>query len=887
MTQLLENLVLNPVEFTPELPEIDLSAGGLFIAQAPDYGEAGQTVERVRQAIGEGVVSRHWPSVDCSIPLWVGADREVTKAQAYQPLEAFVGELQRGKTLWIRRDFADSNGFAGSVGCPVDAGSLTTPLGFQPNEVLLKLSRSPIWYATTEVLAGEASGTNVRDLQLELAELLGTAPGLIRFVVTNNGKEDWRGIFVSGESATFSSAETAEPSYEATELTLKGGAARAGEAPQIRAVGTVAAGTGPITPGLPAGTVAGDMLIMVAESGGTTAGGEATPELTVEGWGKLVSLQKGNTRLTVLRKIAVGGDTRTTNDTGDHQIARIIGIRVGTYDPNSNFNFINQGTQAPTKSVAIPGGGATRDNCLVIACASGNLPDSTTATEFGPATNSTLTGLTELIDNTTGEGDGGAIFAAAGVKATLGTCLQTTCTAVTEAERAATSLAINPYPEFVECPVRFSPGWSTVLSSEILGKGHWTHIGPRRMIFEVLDPTAETDASRLATWEALTESPGKGPKPDPRQARWKLEWRALGSANWIQTMEGSTPIVAVSPAVGGWQFLDMGECRPEPPMAGDARWEWRLQVSYPAAEYAPSIQPLIRVIRPMTMEQWLRASDTSENPIDGEVGSVGATVENATGVGSVAWKAHSGSGSMSFAKESEYPTVTFSGVGTSNYLKVTNLDFADLLPSAAAIRGVLVRAVPLVASGDIEEERARLIIEGVVKEAEDKAGVGGPLYWDTAEARSWGGPLDLWGLGAISRAQVVATNFGFALALSSPNTLPEVGETRTISFKRIEMIVAYSEGGDENRICFAGRAIEFSDNGVRRQHITDEVWGDLVPDGFLLTAPPGGQVAQPVRVQVVPSVGDLAERPNASPVNPGAKLFYRAGYLNSREAASG
>lgn len=220
-------------------------------------------------------------------------------------------------------------------------------------------------------------------------------------------------------------------------------------APEVRAVGEYKAGTAAVSPGLPAGTEAGDLLIMVAESGGAGAAGEATPALTAEGWtaAPKSAQQTGNTRLTVLYKIAAGGDATTTNDTGDHQHARIIGIKKGTFGA---FNTSGGGTQAKTKSVSIPGAETTVAECLVIACASGDLPDSTSTNQFGNPTNASLTGLAERIDNTTAEGDGGAIYAATGTKTTAGTYSATTNSASTEAVRGVISLALAPPASFTD-----------------------------------------------------------------------------------------------------------------------------------------------------------------------------------------------------------------------------------------------------------------------------------------------------------------------------------------------------------------------------------------------------------------------------------------------------
>lgn len=217
-------------------------------------------------------------------------------------------------------------------------------------------------------------------------------------------------------------------------------------APEIRAVGAVTSGAAAITPGLPTGTVAGDLLLMFLETGGATAGTEANTEPTATGWTKLASEKKGNTRLTVLYKIAVGADERTTNDTGDHQAARIIGIQAGTFNPTSPFNAQAVSTQAATTAVVCPGLTTTMPNCLVFAACSGNLPDETSSTEFSAQENASLESVTERIDNARASGDGGALMVASGVKVAAGAVSETKATAVTEAERAVMTIAVNPIP---------------------------------------------------------------------------------------------------------------------------------------------------------------------------------------------------------------------------------------------------------------------------------------------------------------------------------------------------------------------------------------------------------------------------------------------------------
>lgn len=623
MSEGIEKLILNPVEFTPWLPELSTEALGLTVAAepGPDYGESSQTVERVRQAIGEGITDAHWPPVDCTIPLIARGTPALPIADPLHSLEAWVAEVQRKRSGWVRRDFSVAGGFSGSVGAFVDSASLTPAQGwsmahiqFAPG-ILLKFTRYPIWFATVEIEAGSASGSGVRDLQLEIAELLGTAPGLIRIVVKNEGAEDWRGCLVSIECDDLGDPVTAAPKYEAQDLTPKGGA-------------TVGAGV-------------------------------------------------------------------------------------------------------------------------------------------------------------------------------------------------------------VKCPPLTS-GWQTVLYSEIEGVGHMTHVGPRRMAFRI------DDVSTLL-----------------EDVQWKLEWRALGSANWIQTTEGSTPLIVSSPVIGGYQVIDLGECRPPQAISGNQRWEWRLQVR---SQTGSGKQPLIRDVYPASTEQWMRVADASETPIDGEPTKTPGTVVDDAGVGAVAWTISEGGGTANLAATLE----------ASHYLKATNFGFA--IPSATVL-GILLTLHFEGSSPLVLDNRIRIVKGGAIKETVDHARSG---PW--ALTREYGGLGDLWGQ-AWTAADINSAGFGIAISAES------AGAIQTARVKLISMTVAYAESSNVNRICIASRSIEFADNGIRRQHPTDDVWGDLVPAGFLPYAPPSGQGGQPVRALIIPSVGDFAGRADAATVKPNAKVFYRPGYLFAREAA--
>lgn len=662
-----EKLFLNPVEFTPELAEIDLSALGIAIGQAgPNYGEASVTVERVKQAVGEGVTSAHWPSVDCEVPLIISSDPSISQAAAFKPVETFVSEVQRQKTRWLRREFADAAGFSGAVATFVDAAGITTPKGLgRIDEITLKLSRYPFWFATVEEESEEFSASEVRELEFTLAEMLGTVPGLIKLVIKNEGEEDWRGCIASLECDDYSDAPTAKPHYSAKDLTLQGGS-----------------------------------------------------------------------------EVAKDGD-------GD---------------------------------------------------------------------------------------------------------------------------------EVVKCPA-LTKGWVTVLSSEITGEGHMTHIGPRRMAFRVEDPSEKLDSDVLAEWVAGGEV---GAKPVSQQVNWKLEWRALGAAAWMQTQEGSTPIVKVSPVVGDYQLLDLGGLNIPTAITGEQRWECRLQACVPSGS---GVQPLVRDVYPLSTEQWMRVADAAPDPIDGALIKAPGTVEDATGAGTAAWSnpgnVKAEDGSCATAESSEKASKE------SHYLKATNLGFA--IPSSASIKGISVevrRKRKALSVASVEDKRVRIIKGGTVKEAQDKA-VSKGWGWSLA-GQSYGGPEDLWGQ-TWTPSDINASTFGFALSVwlqAYENPLGGTFEYGKAEVDAIKITVYYSESANtETHICFAERSVEFTDTGVRRQHATDDPWGDLVGDGMNLYAPAPSQAGRSMRGLIIPSNGDFDTRADSAAASLSAKVISRAAYLFAREAA--
>jgi hypothetical protein len=208
--------------------------------------------------------------------------------------------------------------------------------------------------------------------------------------------------------------------------------------PTVRAVGTVAAGTGTVTPGSPSGSVAGDLWLMFVENSGE---GPAT----AAGWTQLLTISGTGVALTVLWRIVVdpNTDNRTVDDVGDHQLARIIGVTQGTFNPLQPFSRPTQlSKQGSTTSVVIPGGTTERANALIFAVSASDLPDADGTTQFSGVANPDLGSVTEHIDNTTSAGNGGALFVATGTKATAGAFGNTTVTAANAGIRLNACFAI-------------------------------------------------------------------------------------------------------------------------------------------------------------------------------------------------------------------------------------------------------------------------------------------------------------------------------------------------------------------------------------------------------------------------------------------------------------
>ena len=219
--------------------------------------------------------------------------------------------------------------------------------------------------------------------------------------------------------------------------------------PAFVAVGTVATGTTTMTPALPSGIATGDILLLFVE----TANQAVTISNQNNGtWAQVTNSPQGTgtaggtvaTSLTIFwsRYNGSQGAPTTSVTSGDHQIGQIAAFR-GTVASGNPWD-VTAGNVASTAStsVSIPGATTTVANTLVLAIVA-NGTDTTTAQTSG-WTNSNLTSLTELMDNSTNTGNGGGFGIATGGKATAGTYSTTTATLATSSVQGRMSIALKP-----------------------------------------------------------------------------------------------------------------------------------------------------------------------------------------------------------------------------------------------------------------------------------------------------------------------------------------------------------------------------------------------------------------------------------------------------------
>ena len=210
----------------------------------------------------------------------------------------------------------------------------------------------------------------------------------------------------------------------------------------VGAVGAVVSGTGGVTPGLPAGWAPGWIQVLVVETNNETLPG-------MPGWLNVgtgtINLATGTvTALTIRWRRAMDGDTDpAVPDSGDHQIARIIGFTgcVASGDP---WNVALFGTEnVSDTTVSFPNPSTSMANTMVVHVVAAGT-DTNTGQSSGAGTNAGLSSLTNRMNNWTNAGTGGGFAMITGAKSGTGAIGVTTTTITTANVKALFTGALNP-----------------------------------------------------------------------------------------------------------------------------------------------------------------------------------------------------------------------------------------------------------------------------------------------------------------------------------------------------------------------------------------------------------------------------------------------------------
>lgn len=231
-----ETIELDPIEFIPERVALGLDELGIRVMKS-EWGDAEHELFLVKQERGEIPADRHPPNRTVTIQLKAEEDdeHEVSLAEAEQKLQKKVGIIQE-EGGWVKRVLDVKGKFSTDVGMIVHTAVLGGIHGWQhahrsiAPEITLTLTVGPYCYGTKEMESAEFKAAEVRQLEIEMVEILGTAPGIFRIKIKNEGVVNWLGFISSLESRDHDAAVTAKMTYEAEELTLLGNAAKTSRA---------------------------------------------------------------------------------------------------------------------------------------------------------------------------------------------------------------------------------------------------------------------------------------------------------------------------------------------------------------------------------------------------------------------------------------------------------------------------------------------------------------------------------------------------------------------------------------------------------------------------------------------------------------------------------
>lgn len=441
-----------------------------------------------------------------------------------------------------------------------------------------------------------------------------------------------------------------------------------------------------------------------------------------------------------------------------------------------------------------------------------------------------------------------------------------------------------------------SGNFKEILGSKIEGAKHMTHLGPRRMMMRMFDPNTSIGI-----------------------VSFQLEWRILGTTAW------QTNDILSTPLVGGYCLVDLGECRPEAALRGEQRWEWRLL----AKATENNVEIYVDEVYIQPTEQWMKMWESPQQAAGGKIfwedhfntAATGAATGKAIPIGGV----YEGAGSANdftynktnevceraFNKDSSLINGRFLFASTSKAAFTTLSGVIQLANNVAqgGRHGVLFRYVNSTnwaravvtrviwsTPGPIVWEGGRVLIEKCV------GGVLTTLY--TGEHKTslkYGAGLKViaettglikvsWGPFSFEEATLEDIDFAAGHTLAEgkvgfydcmPGEAAGSTAIRTYSMALAQAVASTSE---EGAIAFPNRGLELRTDGVIRQHLTDEVWGKVVPDGFLPYAAPSGLEGLPMRGVIIPTQGDFDSVPDLGTNPEAVQVNYFPGYHFASES---
>lgn len=216
----------------------------------------------------------------------------------------------------------------------------------------------------------------------------------------------------------------------------------------FKAKGTFQSGTGNVTPGLPSGLAAGDLMLLFVHSANQAAsapsGWDPIPAVSGDHW-RGTAGAAGGVRVDIFYRWWQSGDSApTVADTGD--ITAAIICSYSGVDPTTPFDGASPiGFNAAASTTLTLTGITTETANALVVHGTALDRDAASTTTVGSPSNGNLAGLAERHDQTVSTGQGGGLVIHDGWKASAGASGNTTATQTSNAW-AGITLALRAAP---------------------------------------------------------------------------------------------------------------------------------------------------------------------------------------------------------------------------------------------------------------------------------------------------------------------------------------------------------------------------------------------------------------------------------------------------------